>query len=147
MNPIECAKCGHLNPHGGHKCEECHHHLYIVCPSCGQRIPRIHRYAHRLQDLSACSVAAPAKRSDLVLGLVALGVGLAVIIGVLAWPSLIDMRKEALEQKAFELARQPFGKYDSVKWWLQYLAPLGAAAAGVTFILGAAWSSLIASRK
>jgi hypothetical protein len=106
-NTVECARCGHVNPEEGHRCERCNHHLHIVCQRCGQRIPRIHRYAHHAKGGERCGAPRRSRTPDLVVGLAAFGVGAIVFTGVLALPTLRQLAKEREEKLAVELARKP----------------------------------------
>jgi len=110
METIECAKCGHLNPSDGHRCERCNHHLYIVCPSCGQRIPRIQRYAHRLvQGGGLCNVANRSKRPELVFGLWMLALGAVIFIAVLSWPGVHRWFEKQTAETNAEYNRRTMG--------------------------------------
>lgn len=97
MPTVECAKCGHFNPQDEcqrereRRCEDCGHHLYIICPDCGQVVLRVARRGHRLRahplpEADASSPLAKPTGRDLKVALGAFAMVCLLILGVLAEP-------------------------------------------------------------
>jgi hypothetical protein len=81
MKPVECAKCGRFNSHGGRRCEGCNRHLYVFRSGCRKRILRKDLHTHRRMTHSGLVLS-------ILLGFFLLAAGTGVIVGLLGEPAI-----------------------------------------------------------